>query len=66
MKRSLLVLLYCNGALNMYMGIQTNEYYKLYRKINMLNVISKWKCQTEYKFDVVITIVTGYVLMTNI
>ena len=50
----------------MYMGPKTNEYYKIYKEINMLIVMSKWKCRTEYKFDVVITIVTGYVLMTNI
>ena len=36
------------------------------KKINVLDVMRKWKCWTEYKFDVVITIVTGYVLMTNI
>ena len=66
MIHSLLVLIYCNGALNMYMGPKINEYYKIYKEINMLIVMSKWKCRTEYKFDVVITIVTGYVLMTNI
>ena len=43
--------------------MNTENYIK---QSHVLNVMRKWKCWTEYKFDVVITIVTGYVLMTNI